>query len=148
MEPELEFESNHKLWKKFGYDPDNKDFKTVHDAENSYYDAKEKYMESRGLKRGTDARKKYEDDRSFAFMSYNSDVRYAVNDLLGHNGSVPVTVISKYKNVYYDTARDAIARSLQYGRYADGTMSNYGYGNGNLDFWYLADEYAKEKGYK
>ena len=32
LKPELQFETNHKLWKKYGYDPDDKSFSTIHDV--------------------------------------------------------------------------------------------------------------------
>lgn len=144
LKPELEFETNHKLWKKFGYDPNDKSYESHHDVEDAYYKAREKYMKSVGLAEGSEARKKYENERSWAFEDYNTKVRYTVNDLLGYSGSRPVSVVSKWNNVYYAEAKESINKLLTYGTFADQRIINGGY----LDFWSLADDYAKDKGYE
>ena len=138
--PEIEFENNERLWKKYGYDPEDPSFETVHDVHDSYWDAKERYMSDKGLAYGSDARREYEDKKKEAYRDYNYEVDYAVNSMLGYYGNVPVSVTTKWGNTYYAVAREAIAKSLKYGYYADSSLD----GGGHLDFYSLADDYYKD----
>lgn len=141
MKPEIEFETNHELWKQYGYNPEDPSFSTIHDHANSYYDAKEKYMKSIGLGRGTKERAQYDKDRQLAFERYNNNVRFTVQTILGTFGSKPVTVTSKFDKIYYSTAKEAVTKVLTY---SDENV----YGDGALDFYALADEYAAKKNSK
>ena len=142
LKPELQFETNHKLWKKYGYDPDDKSFSTIHDVWDSYYDAKEKYMSDKGLGKGSDARKEYEKNRTSAFETYNYYIDNAITDMLGYYGNTPVSVTTKWGNKYYAVARNSIAKSLKYGSYADPGLFR---SDGVLDFYSLSDDYERDK---